>query len=215
MNNSTSNLHLEILDEKRNDLLQQLISSIQGFILGGGTALSLQIAHRKSFDFDFLSQKEIPKTLAEKLSRIIKIHTIANDSSDELTFFDNNQIKVTFLYYPFKPYFEIAKNTHKLPLFSVKEIAIQKAYTIGRRGEYRDYFDLYTILKNKYISLSEIVIAAEKMYQGLFNSKLFLQQLVYFDDLLSFEITPVENETLPSKDIVKQYFEHIVSKYVT
>ena len=27
----------------------------------------------------------------------------------------------------------------------VLEIAIQKAYTIGRRGEYRDYYDLYFI----------------------------------------------------------------------
>src|SRR3989344_3474216 len=106
MNNSTSNLHLEILDEKRNDLLQQLISSIQGFILGGGTALSLQIAHRKSFDFDFLSQKEIPKTLAEKLSRRINIYhyrrlllllkKCIRDFSTPNYFFNSSCILMTF-----------------------------------------------------------------------------------------------------------------------
>lgn len=73
-----------------------------------------------------------------------------------------------------------------LTLFSVKDIAIKKAYTIGRGGEYRDYFDLYAILKEKYIGLAEVISTAKKIYGSVFEEKLFLQQLVYLDDLLDF-----------------------------
>ncbi len=53
MTKNISNLHLELLDNKRQELLEQLIPLTEGFVLGVGTALALQLAHRKSFDFDF------------------------------------------------------------------------------------------------------------------------------------------------------------------
>lgn len=209
-----SNLHLEILDRERQELLNKLFSFSKNFVLGGGTALSLQIAHRKSFDFDFFSQKEIPRTLLEKLSKIVQMKSVTNNTGDELTFFDKNTIKSTFLFYPFKPYYEILEVENGLQLFSTKEIAVQKAYTIGRRGEYRDYFDLYTILKNNYSSLEEIISNAEIVYGKIFNSKIFLEQLVYFNDLLTFEIMTVTDQQPPSKDEVKQFLEGKVREYI-
>jgi len=38
------------------------------------------------------------------------------------------------------------------------------------------------------MSLTEIISFAKKIYGSVFEEKLFLQQLVYFDDLLDFEI---------------------------
>lgn len=94
-----------------------------------------------------------------------------------------------------------------------RDIAIQKAYTIGRRGEYRDYFDLYTVIKNGYINLPEIIAYAKKVYGPVFEEKIFLQQLVYFDDLLNFDIIPI-TKPLPAVKAIRLFFEDLVNKYL-
>lgn len=213
MNKNISNLHLELLDKKRQELLQKLIPFTEGFILGGGTALALQLAHRKSFDFDFFSPTQISNKLLEKLSQVTPIENVVVDTLDELTFFTNG-IKATFLYYPFKSIFKHIETAEGLRVFSVKEIALQKAYTIGRRGEYRDYFDLFTILKHEYIGLKEIISGAKEVYNGAFDEKLFLEQLVYFGDLRSFEVIPVSQAPLPKPDEIKEYFGTLVKDYL-
>ena len=213
MNKNILSMRLDILDNKRKELLQKLSPFTKGFVLGGGTGLALQLGHRKSFDFDFLSKSPIPRKLLEKLSKNIKIGNIAVDTLDELTFFTTNAIKITFLYYPFKPYFKALKLQNGLSLFGVEEIALQKAYTIGRRGEYRDYFDLYSILKNDYMHLKDIIAKAKKVYGNVFDEKIFLEQLVYFGDLANFDIIPALIP-LPKPEEVKQYFEKLVKAYI-
>lgn len=211
---NTLNLHLDILDKTRTALLAKLIPYTEEFVLSGGTALSLQLGHRKSFDFDFFSQTKIPAKLLEKISSDIAIKTVSIDSQDELTFFDKDMIKVTFLQYPFAAIYEPLTLDNNLRIFPVEEIAIQKAYTIGRRGEYRDYFDLYTILQKNIIQLTKIIAAAEKKYKGVFNTKLFLEQLVYFDDLLNFDLVPFGNLPLPKRGDVQQFLKNEVKKYL-
>ena len=53
MSENTSKIHLEILDEKRQEVFLKLQPILKDFTLGGGTALALQIKQRQSFDFDF------------------------------------------------------------------------------------------------------------------------------------------------------------------
>ena len=214
MRRGTSNIHLDLLDKKRQEPLQKLIPNIAGFILGGGTALALQLAHRKSFDFDFFSSSKIPRKLLEKFSQSIKIERVVIDSPDELTFFTTSNIKVTFLYYPFQSQISPLKLSNGLLLFPIKEIAQQKAYTIGRRGEYRDYFDLYTILKSGHIKLAELINETKKVYKGLFDEKLFLEQLVYFGDISNLEVIPPSKTPVPKPIEINEYFEDLVKKYL-
>ena len=214
MSTDTSNLHLDLLDEQRKKLLQALLPYTQKHVLAGGTALALQLNHRKSFDFDFFSTHEIPKELLRKLSQTIKVEKVINDSGDELTFFTKDNIKVTFLFYYFPKLFDLLTFNNLPKMYTVKEIAVHKAHTISRRGEYRDYFDLYAILHGKHIKLVELIESATKAFGNIFDSKLFLEQLVYFDDLLNVEIIPVEDQQIPSKEEIKKYFEELVSAYV-
>lgn len=213
MNKNILKLHSELLDKNRQEVLQKLAPLTSGFVLGGGTALALQLGHRKSFDFDFFSSFQIPKNLLEKLSKVFQIENVAIDTLDELTFF-TSEIKITFLHYPFKPLFKHIEIANGLRMFPVKEIALQKAYTIGRRGEYRDYFDLYTILKQEHISFKNIIEGAKEVYNGAFDEKLFLEQLVYFGDLRSFEVIPASQTPLPKPDEIKNYFEALVKSYI-
>lgn len=213
MNKSILKQQLEILDKTRKELLVKLGPFTKDFVLGGGTALAIQVNHRKSFDFDFFATSQLEKRLIEKLSRNILVGNIAVDTADELTFFTKDEVKVTFLYYPFDHAYEFKTLENGLKLFSIGDIAIQKAYTVGRRGEYRDYFDLFIILKNAYMNLAEIISQAKKLYGSLFEEKIFLQQLVYFDDLLNFEIVRAD-KPLPKPAEVKAFFEDLVEKYI-
>ena len=54
-------IHLELLDKERRKVFEKLSAFSQTAVLGGGTALSLQIAHRLSFDFDLFLKKPLKK----------------------------------------------------------------------------------------------------------------------------------------------------------
>lgn len=213
MNKNILKIHQDVLDKERKELLKKLLPYTKDYILGGGTALALQINHRKSYDFDFFGSSQIPKNFLEKLSNTISIANISVDSADEVTFFTTNAIKITFLYYPFGYAFPIEALGNGLEIFGIKDIAIKKAYTIGRRGEYRDYFDLYSILKNKHMALAELISSAKKIYGSVFDEKIFLTQLVYFGDLRDFEVIPASGSKPPKPEDVKLFFENLVKNY--
>ena len=146
MNKNILNMHLDILDNKRQKLLQKLLPIAKDFVLGGGTALALQLAHRKSFDFDFFSPSPIHKRLLEKLSQELSIQNIAVDTPDELTFFDSDDIKITFLYYPFKSYFEVLELENGLRIFPIKEIALQKMSLSDKISDKNEYVGRFSLL---------------------------------------------------------------------
>ena len=135
----------EVLSEKHKKILPML-KNFAGFYLAGGTALALQIGHRISVDFDLFTNEPIEKKLFDQVKRVFagrKIRPLA-DNKDELTILVDD-IKITFLYYPFPALFS-KKKIQGVNLLSVKEIAATKSYTIGRRGAFKDYIDLYFVI---------------------------------------------------------------------
>ena len=64
-------LHLEILDKKYLSILPKLnFLKREKFYLAGGTALALQIGHRKSVDFDlYRVEKFNPSRLLQEFQR--------------------------------------------------------------------------------------------------------------------------------------------------
>lgn len=216
MKNSISRIHLDILDKHRQELLNILTKCSNGFILAGGTALALQLGHRISYDFDFFSDREIQPRLSHSLAKNINIKNVAVDSSDELTIFDTEDVKISFIFYYFRLLHEPIELKIGLKICPIKQIAIHKAYAISRRAAYRDYFDLYTLLKNGHVGLKELISESEKTYKELFNTRLFLQQLVYFDDILDFEIIPAHKKAIVEKpNIVKQFLDEQIRQFIS
>lgn len=163
-------------------------TSFPDFYLAGGTALALQIGHRVSVDFDFFTAKPLPRVLLTKVTKVFAAEPIAPlvNNSDQLTLLVHG-VKVTFLTYPF-PIVEPLVPVSGIAMLSVPEIGATKAYTIGRRGTFKDYVDLYWIIKEGHASLAEIVCLAEAKFDGDFNSRLFAEQLVFMEDLRDYEI---------------------------
>jgi hypothetical protein len=57
-----------------------------------------------------------------------------------------------------------------------------KAYALGRPSKWKDYVDLYFILKF-HLPLNDLLHRTKSIFSGHFNSKLFREQLCYFDDI--------------------------------
>jgi hypothetical protein len=179
-------MHQEVLTNEGAALLPAL-SRFSGFYLAGGTALALQIGHRVSVDFDLFRGETITPSLYPRVERTFPFPALPLvNNSDELTV-SVNGVKVTFLHYPF-PVLDPFEIYDGLPLLSVREIAATKAYTIGRRGSYKDYVDLYYVLAEGRTTLAEIIANAEKKFGDAFNARLFLEQLVYLGDVQDTEI---------------------------
>ncbi|GFP22649.1 hypothetical protein HKBW3S44_00587 [Candidatus Hakubella thermalkaliphila] len=204
----------QLLDPKRKEIFQKLSAFGKVAVLGGGTALALQLGHRKSYDFDLLTERPISSKVKQQVLATFgkKKIQILNDTSGELTFFTHDQVKITFLHFPFPPLHSLI-TTLPLPLFDIKDLASHKAYLLGRRPAYRDYVDIYFLLQYGF-SLKQIIKEAQRRFEGGFSEKLFLQQLTYFDDLDDFEIEFI-GEKQPSPPEVKRFLEKEVRNYLS
>jgi hypothetical protein len=197
-------MHYEALTKPGKDIIAR-VGAFEGFYLAGGTALALQIGHRLSVDFDLFSPEEISSTLLAKAKRIFQGNSVTASVNDpgELTVFVNG-VKITFLCYPY-PVVRDLISENGLSLLSIQEIAATKAYTIGRRGSYKDYVDLYVILRERYASLEDIISIAEQKYGADFNGRLFLEQLIYLENIQDTEILFLKGSM--TKDQVAEYFD--------
>lgn len=188
-------MHQEVLTNEGVALLP-VLTRFPGFYLAGGTALALQIGHRISVDFDLFQAEAITPLLFPRVERAFPFPAIPLvNNSDELTV-SVNGVKVTFLHYPF-PVLDPFEIYDGVPLLSVREIAATKAYTIGRRGSYKDYVDLYFALAERHTTLPEIIANAEKKFGDAFNARLFLEQLVYLGDIQDTEIQFLKEPVMP------------------
>ena len=178
-------------------------------VLGGGTAMALQLGHRKSYDLDFFVPKSVPKTLLHALGKKIGPAKPIIDSSDELTVVMRDT-KISVVYDPFPPLHPIIK-TNVAPLFDLRDLASNKAHAVGRRGVWRDYVDLFIFLKHNF-PLAGIIKDAEKKFGDSFNAKLFLEQLTYFDDIEDVAIEWVEKKYTQSA--IKAFLVKEVKRYL-
>ncbi len=185
-----SNLCLEVLDDERLKIFKRLAPMAKYGVLAGGTALALQLGHRKSFDFDIFVPSEITPLIYRKLQEVFNysLKEPRIRSSDLLLTETLTNVEIHIVYVWYKRVSQTIK-TFSLELESIEDIAADKANTIGRRGQWRDYVDLFFLLKNNIFSLQKIIDLANKKYAGEFNNRLFLEQLSFFDDINDFAIT--------------------------
>ncbi|MBI5286898.1 MAG: nucleotidyl transferase AbiEii/AbiGii toxin family protein [Deltaproteobacteria bacterium] len=172
----------DVLSEGQQRLLPLIHKFQNDFYLAGGTAIALQIGHRRSIDFDLFSRKSL-NTL--EIVNIIKrsalvINTTLEETTIELTLVVNG-VKVTFLEYPFdiKPSLNL-DNIIMMP--DLLTLASTKAYSLGRRSKWKDYVDLYFIFRDHFTS-KDVSQKAKEIFGGGFNERLFREQLCYFEDV--------------------------------
>jgi hypothetical protein len=204
-------MHREVLTKRGSELFG-FLGRFDDFYLAGGTGLALQLGHRISVDFDLFIDGAIKRSLLPRVQTVFgpsrTVSPLVN-SPEELTVLVDG-VKVTFLSYPF-PTFDPLVSLDGVFALTIREIAATKAYTIGRRGSFKDYVDLYFVLGQGHATLGEVIDLAERKYGDAFNSRLFLEQIVFVDDL---EDTEVEFLAQPvDRENVRQFFEILVDSY--
>lgn len=203
-------MHLEALKSEQQRILPNL-KKFTDFYLVGGTALALQIGHRISIDFDLFSAREIQSVLLNKVRKVFtdfKVKTIINHSEQLSVRIGNT--RVDFVKYSF-PLISKLKVFNDIKILTVKEIAAMKAYTLGRRGTFKDYVDLYFILKDEHTTLKEIKRIAKRKYKSEFNFRLFLEQLIYLEDIRDEEIEFLKQEV--NKNKLQSFFNESIRKF--
>ena len=201
-------MYWNIIDKDRYKLLKDIIETvtIPTYYMIGGTALSLQMRLRESFDFDFCVPTQFNnELLLEELGKIGEMKVKQNQSGtcDVIL----NGIQVSFFYYPNKIINELVKPQEmpKLKMASILDIAIMKVVAIGGRGAKKDFFDLYNIINKCKISIKELAEGLIEKCSNKTNYVNIIMGLSYFED--------AEQEILP-KTFVEYNWEEIKEFFI-
>ncbi len=160
------------LTEKQRVLLEKIGADdalTRAFYLTGGTALAVfYLGHRYSEDLDFFSTEECDVLALDVFFKKIKkeagITTIDFQQSYNRNLFFcrfmEEVVKTEFTFFPF-PRIEKGKREYGIEIDSMRDIAVNKLFTIYQRTQARDYIDLYCICKEANFSLAELIREAK------------------------------------------------------
>ena len=173
--------HKNVLTKEQSELLPLAGEFFKEFGLVGGTAVALQIGHRRSIDFDLFSNKKFGnQSLLNKISEYGSFDEIIVNKLGELTFIIKG-VKFTFYWYRYEIEYPL-KMAYAVKMPDLLTLGAMKAFALGQRSKWKDYVDLYFIIKS-YYSVLEISRQGKKLFGNEFNEKLFRTQLGYFDDI--------------------------------
>ena len=169
-------MHLEILSTEQIQLLPILSQFKKEYYMVGGTAIALHIGHRESIDFDLFKNANIrKKVIYEKLKNVDYKVSFADYNQVNML---SNGVKITFFSFPYQiPLNSKLEDFLKMP--DLLTLGAMKAFALGRRTKWKDYVDLYFILKYHF-SVKQISDRAIEIFKEEFIAKQFIAQLGYF-----------------------------------
>jgi hypothetical protein len=180
-------LHTEILSAAQQALLPKLEYFADDYYLVGGTALALQIGHRQSIDFDFFTANSFDnQRLLTWTQRNFGVSQVKVNQVGQLTLTTSNDVQLTWYQYEWLVSHQVSGPAN-LTMPDSLGIACMKAFALGHRAKWKDYVDMYFLLKQ--FSLSQIVVKTTEIFgPGLFDEALLRGQLSYFADIDCTEV---------------------------
>ena len=203
-------LQINAVPARTMDILKLLASQpcLESFYLVGGTAIALHLGHRRSIDFDLFTTSNLVKyRIKSKLNKIPFKQVPIFEDYDQLHIQINN-VKLTFFNFPF-PIDHPVKFEPFLTMPSLLALASMKAFALGRRSKWKDYVDLYFILK-KHCSVQEISKEALKNFPSQFSEKLFREQLAFHKDIDYSEPVEYIGTAIPENEIKEFLIEKAI-----
>lgn len=173
-------MHAEVLNADQLRLLPVLKLFRKEFYLVGGTAIALQFGHRRSIDFDLFTLKPFgSRRVLNMLAKAGKEAVVSRRVSEQLNLVVDN-VKMTFFEYPYAVEATVNDDVFRMP--DLLSLAAMKAFALGRRSKWKDYVDLFFLLRDCF-KLSDIDRQAVKVFGSEFSAKLFRAQLAYHADI--------------------------------
>ena len=144
------------------------LECIKPFVLVGGTALSIQLNTRQSEDLDFMRWKMGRNdtldigwpTIQRELETVGTVESVDVYGFDQVRFVVEG-VKVSFYAAPRKriPTMSEIPLMNNLRLADVESIGVMKMEAMMRRSKFRDYYDIYSILKSG-VDIMKLIPAA-------------------------------------------------------
>lgn len=156
-------LHTETVEAGTLALIQRLSgdAALKDFVLVGGTALSLQLGHRKSIDLDFFSKKGFD-------ARAVAQHLAKHHDGENMNGFGNTllldvgDVKLSFLAHQY-PQVAAPVETDGVRMASLQDIGAMKLNAIVNSGRrLKDYVDMHFLLQQH--SLENLLGAFAEKY---------------------------------------------------
>ncbi len=176
--------HHQVLTAGQKRVLQQLgpIVSQKRFYLAGGTALAIQLGHRRSTDLDWFTPQPMGDVMP--LASLIKergipfrIHQVEKGTLHGTAW----GVRISFFEYRY-PLLQkkIAGGEFGCRLASLPDIAAMKLSAIAQRGSKKDFLDLYA-LGVRGFSLKDLILFYKRKF-SIEDVGHLLYALSYFDD---------------------------------
>ncbi len=152
------------------------------FYLAGGTALSLQIGHRRSVDFDFFSTTDEvdEKSRDEIITGISSFPTEIIESVGGNLLMVVDGVRIGFFGYGY-PLVDEPIRCENVHLASIIDIGLMKCDALISRGSRKDFYDLFFISSS--IELVDLLQLGEKKYPLFRDFPLMvLESMTLFDN---------------------------------
>lgn len=181
---ATAGLRLRerVLSRRQLSALRELAPFLREspFYLAGGTALALQLGHRRSVDFDWFSAHPIddPLRLASEIGAAGARIAVARTEKGTLHG-TVGRVRVSFLEYRYALLRPPLKSGAGLCLASLEDIACMKLAAVAQRGSKKDFVDLYAL--GQHLSLPEMLRLYKRKY-SVSDPGHLLFALSFFDD---------------------------------
>ncbi|MBO4802709.1 MAG: nucleotidyl transferase AbiEii/AbiGii toxin family protein [Bacteroidaceae bacterium] len=131
------------------------LECIKPFVLVGGTALSLQLGTRLSEDLDFMKWRTSKNERMEVNWPVIKQELESIGTLEDMNLMDLDHVEfivdgVKLSFYAagrYAPPMRTIPLLHNLRIADIKSIGAMKMEVLLRRANFRDYYDIYSVLQ--------------------------------------------------------------------
>ena len=177
---------LDILPAAQRKLWPELSSTPAVFVLHGGTAIALRLAHRFSVDFDFFAPAAfVPGELMAAVPYLAGA-TVRQSAANALTVTVDRGGPVQLSFFGGLSLGQVAEaEAVEGPGFAVAslvDLAGMKAAVVTQRAELKDYLDIHALMTQAGIELPVMLAAASIIYGKDFNPIIALKAISYHSD---------------------------------
>lgn len=181
-------LHYNTVNNLLKESLVKLMAAkeFKNFRLVGGTALSLQIGHRRSIDIDLFSDGTYGSIDFKSLERFLQrsfpyVDYLSIDNPAlgmSFTIGNNREDVVKLDVYYTDPFIQPAHVVDNIRMATVEEIIAMKIDVVQRGGRKKDFWDIHELL-DKY-PINTMLELHERRYEYGHDEKLILENFTDF-----------------------------------
>jgi predicted nucleotidyltransferase component of viral defense system len=179
---------------------------LNGLRLVGGTALALQLGHRRSIDLDFFGSIDMDGAIILKYLLDAGFDAFSERDTTNIHIFKVNNVKVDMVNYPYD-WLEPPIEVDGIRMAGLKDIVAMKLEAVTNRGTRKDFVDVYFLLQHFSLTQMLDIYMAKYTNGSIFN---VIRSLCYFNDA---EVLPMPEMIIHTQwDDIKSTIQNMMKQ---